>query len=346
MAGLQLVSIVIPCFNEEKFISRVLDSVLANDYPQDRLEVLVADGRSTDGSRGIISDYAGRHPCIRLLDNQLKITSAGLNLGISQARGAYIIIMGAHTLYPSNYISGLVSWLERTGADVAGGTCATLPGADTPLAEAIALGLSHPFGVGNSYFRIGVAAPREVDTVPFGCYRREVFDRIGGFDEDLVRNQDDDLNLRLYKEGGRLLLVPEIVSHYYARDSLGKLWRMFYQYGYFKPLVARKLGRILTARQVVPALFVAGLATTGLCALWSSRCAWLFGVIALSYLGLALFFAHRTARSRGWRVGLGLALVFPALHFSYGLGFLKGVYDFWARRRQKVRDPSGVQLSR
>src|SRR5947199_239080 len=172
-----------------------------------------------------------------------------------------------HAVYSPSYISQLVAALEETGADNVGGVLVTLPANGRPLPRALAVGLSHPFGVGNSYFRIGATERRTVDTVPFGCYRRAVFDRIGVFDEDLVRNQDDELNARLLKQGGRIMLIPEVVSHYYARGSLGQVARMFYQYGYFKPLAAWKVGQIMTLRQVVPALFVCALAVTGALAL-------------------------------------------------------------------------------
>src|SRR5690606_23824190 len=153
------------------------------------------------------------------------------------------------------YVSGLVGWLERSGADGVGGVCETLPGADTPTARAIAVAMAHPFGVGNSWFRIGVREPRLVDTVPFPCYPMELFRRIGGFDEELVRNQDDEFNARLLQRGGRLLLVPGVVSQYYARTRLRNLARMFFQYGLFKPAVIRKTGAVLTVRQLVPAAF-------------------------------------------------------------------------------------------
>ena len=133
--------------------------------------------------------------------------------------------MDAHVQYPRDYISSLVALLEKSGADNVGGVCQTLPAGGSVVARAVAVGMSHPLGVGNSHFRIGAAEDRWVDTVPFGCYRREVFDRIGLFDEELVRNQDDELNLRLIKHGGRILLSPRIVCKYYARDSLSKLWR-------------------------------------------------------------------------------------------------------------------------
>ncbi len=205
-------------------------------------------------------------------------------MGIAAARGTVIVRMDAHVEYPRNYLSSLVGLLEQSGADNVGGVVQTLPANDSPIARAIACGMSHPLGVGNSHFRIGAAEDRWVDTVPFGCYRREVFDRIGLFDEELVRNQDDELNLRLIKHGGRILLSPRIVSKYFARDSLPKLWRMYYQYGYFKPLVVRKLGGVMTARQLLPPLFVLCLFATAIAAPWSRLGLLAFALVAGSYL--------------------------------------------------------------
>ncbi len=237
--GRPRVSIVMPCRNEAAYIGPCLESVLATDYPLDRVEVLVADGRSDDGTREIVEGWAARHPCVRLLDNPARITPAALNMAIRAATGDVIIRMDAHGVYPRDYVSRLVDALQETGADNVGGVVVTLPADDTPVARGIALAFSHPLGVGNAYFRIGVAGPRWVDTVPFGCFRRELFERVGMFDEEMVRNQDDEFNLRVIGRGGRILLLPDVVSRYYARRSLGAVARMFYQYGYFKPLVAR-----------------------------------------------------------------------------------------------------------
>ena len=238
--------------------------------------------------------------------------------------------MDAHSTYPPDYISSLVAWQEKTGADNVGGIWRIIPGSDKSMARAIAVGMSHPFGVGNAHYRIGAAAPRWVDTVPFGCYRREVFARHGLFDEEHVRTEDDEFNLRLRKNGGRLLLVPDIVIDYYARDSLLKIWRMYYYYGYFKPLVAKKLGLVLGLRHFIPSLLVLILAGSLLLGWW-------FPVLArLGFLVLASVISGRCGlcldggQAAGpWGNSL-LALVFPTLHFSYGLGFLKGLADFCA----------------
>jgi glycosyltransferase involved in cell wall biosynthesis len=323
-----------------------LESVLANDYPKDRLEVLVIDGMSEDRTRAIIENYKSRCTFIRLLDNPKKITPAALNIGIASAKGEIIMRMDAHNTYPPNYISGLVGWLEKTQADNVGGVWITLPGNDTAMALAIAIGLSHPFGVGNAYFRIGVKEPRWVDTVPFGCYRREVFDRIGMFDEELVRNQDDEFNLRLLKRGGRILLAPDIVSHYSPRESLMKLWRMYYQYGYFKPLVARKVGAILTIRQVIPAVFVLGLLISGALSLWIGYSRWVLCAIVLAYVVADLGFSICVGFQRRVRCALAVPIVFPVLHLSYGMGYMMGILDHVIIERKRRKNVDEIPLTR
>jgi glycosyltransferase involved in cell wall biosynthesis len=341
-----LVSVVIPCRNEAAWIRPCLESILANDYPNDRLEVLVVDGMSDDGTRAIVEEVAARRPCVRLLDNIKRITPTALNTGIAAARGAILMRMDAHVEYPRDYISKLVLELERSGADNVGGVCQTCPANDTALAQAIAIGMSHRLGVGNSYFRIGASEPRWVDTVPFGCYRREIFERIGGFDEELVRNQDDELNLRLIRAGGRILLVPSVVCRYYARDSLGKLWRMFFQYGYFKPLVTRKVGRLMTLRQLIPAVFVVALFATALAAPWHRAAAALFFAILLAYAAAIVAYGAAPAVRQGVGCALWLCLVFPVLHFSYGFGYLKGVLDFMILCRQAFSKAGMTPISR
>jgi glycosyltransferase involved in cell wall biosynthesis len=342
---LPLVTVIVPCRNEARWIGPCLQSILDNDYPQERLEILVADGQSNDGTQGVVASFASRYPQLRLLANEKKITPAALNLGIAAARGGVIVRMDAHVEYPRDYISSLVGLLERSGADNVGGVCQTLPAGRSAMARAVAVGMSHPLGVGNSHFRIGATADRWVDTVPFGCYRREVFDRIGLFDEELVRNQDDELNLRLIKHGGRILLSPRIVCKYYARDSLPKLWRMYYQYGYFKPLVVRKLGGVMTLRQLLPPLFLLCLVATALAAPWSRLGLLAFAAVAGSYL-LAIGAASAAAIGRlGWAAA-ALMAVFPTLHFSYGSGYIRGALEFLIARRGRKGDAGAVPMSR
>jgi glycosyltransferase involved in cell wall biosynthesis len=281
----------------------------------------------------VIADYAGRYPVIRLIDNPNRTTPHALNLGIARSRGTIIMRMDAHAYYPPNYVADLVVWLEQSGADNVGGAWLTVPADATVTARAIAAVLAHPFGIGNALYRLGTKQPRDVDTVPFGCFRREVFERVGMFDEELVRNQDDEFNFRLLRAGGRVLLVPGVVCRYYARRSVGQVARMLYQYGSFKPLVALKVGRIMTLRQLVPPLWVLGVLLTGVAAPWLATAR----ALAVFILGAYLAVDGACALALGWRhgarVGLAAAGIFPVAHFSYGLGFLRGALALLRRAR-------------
>jgi glycosyltransferase involved in cell wall biosynthesis len=339
-------SVILPCRNEARYIGACLDSILASEFPRAELEVLVVDGGSDDGTRDIVAGYSARHPSIRLLENPKGIVPTALNLGIRAAAGEVIMRMDAHVVYPPDYIPRLLRALDVSGADNVGGCIATVPAGTGPVARAIAIALSHRFGVGNSWFRVGTSSPRLVDTVPFGCYRREVFDRIGMFDEELVRNQDDEFNHRLIRHGGRVLLVPGVVARYYPRGSFAQLARMYYQYGYFKPLVAKKLGRVMTVRQLIPPAFVLGLFAVGVLALaWApARPVWL--AIAASYAVAVAASVLSAPGARDVGAALALAAAFPVIHGSYGAGFLRGAWDVVVRPHRRWAGPSAVPLSR
>ena len=339
-------SVIVPCRNEERYIARCLDSILANDYPAARFEVLVVDGRSEDGTRQQVVEYATRHPSIRLLDNPKRVTPAALNTALREATGEIIVRMDAHAIYPRTYISQLVAALQESGADSVGGLIVTLPANETPTARAIAIGMSHPLGVGNSHFRIGTSERRYVDHIPFFCCRREVFERIGFFDEELIRNQDGEFSSRLIRHGGRILLLPDVVAYYYARDSLRKLARMFYQYGYFKALTARKAGRILGARQLAPAALIVSLAGTIAMSAWVAAAGAVGGAIASVYAALVLGCSARAARTCGIACALRLMLVFPLQHFTYGFGYLRRVLELATRPGHRRPDAALILLSR
>jgi glycosyltransferase involved in cell wall biosynthesis len=325
-----LVSVVIPCRNDELSIARCLDSVLASDYPRERLEILVADGGSSDGTRPILVRYAALHPTIVLLDNPRGTTPAGLNVSIRAASGDIVIRIDARVLYPPGYIPRLVAGLQESGADHVGGLLVTVPADDSPTAQAIAVGLSQGFGM--------------VDRVPLGGYRRAIFDRIGMFDEELIRNQDDELNFRLIMQGGRQVLLPDVRCRYLARRSFRQLADMCYQIGYFKPLLARKVGRDITVRQWIPALLVGCLSSSAAPAMWVPAARYLFALVAGSYALLVVLVAARAAHAHGLRCAAALTLVFPVLHFSYGAGFLRGIRDHLVAPGEP--HPATLQLSR
>ena len=342
-----LVSVIIPCRNEDDYIAQCLDSVLTQDYAQEKLDILVVDGMSEDKTREMVGQYQMRYPCVRLLDNPRKITPCALNLGVKSARGAIIVRMDAHAVYPNDYISKCVHYLKKYGADNVGGIWITLPGKNTKMAKSIAWALASPFGVGNAYFRIGSKKPRYVDTVPFGCYKKEVFEKIGLFDEDLIRNQDGEFNLRLINSGGKILLAPEIVSYYYARDSFLKLGRMYFQYGYFKSLVVKKTGRIISWRQIIPALFICSLLVAGLISFFS-KYAWLiFCLILELYLAATFAFSITiSVKKKDLRFLPFLMVSFATMHFNYGFAYLKGIFDFMVMKKHLKKKIEDLPLTR
>ena len=324
------VTVIVPCRNERRFIERCLASIVASRYPADRMEILVADGMSDDGTRDIIAASIARDTRISMLDNPARTSPAAMNIGIKRARGDVILRMDAHCEYPPDYIPALVSALETTGAANVGGVTAVVPAADTPVAKAIAIALSHVAGMGDSHFRIGAKEAKWVDTVPFGCWKRETFERVGLFDESLPRNQDDEFNMRLARAGGRILLLPTVVTRYFGRETLAQLRRMFYQYGYFKPLAAIRSRSPLRPRQLAPAALVVGLLLGTLLAPLSTG---LLRVVAIAYAFFVVGAAVPTAWISGPSVGAAFLAVLPTMHLAYGVGFLRGTLQFAILKR-------------
>ncbi|HPD54249.1 MAG: glycosyltransferase family 2 protein [Bacteroidia bacterium] len=335
------VSIIIPCRNEGRFIGKVLENILSQDYPASHLEVLIADGRSEDDTRQQVEGFARRYPFIHLLDNPARVVPHALNACIRRSRGEVILRMDAHAIYPNDYVSRLVRALLENRVQNVGGVWVTEPGSDTPMAEAIALASAHRFGIGNADYRLGGGTPRLVDTVPFGCFPRPLFEEIGLFDEELVRNQDDEFNGRIIRSGGKILLLPDLKIRYFARERLSKIRRMFYQYGLFKPLVNRKLGKPATVRQLFPPLLVAGIMLPPAIAYWIPMIGlcWLGGLMA--YLMMVVYFSLRLSNGNGYLLG-ALIRVFPTIHLSYGIGYWIGIIRFLIFRKNqhgKVHDP-------
>jgi GT2 family glycosyltransferase len=339
------ISVIIPSRNEEHFITRCLDSIIHQTYPVDKLEVLVIDGMSEDGTREVIGSYAERYPWVRLIENPKKITPVALNIGIANARGEIIIWMSAHNRYEKDYVTRSVESLEKYRADNVGGIMKTLPREDTFTGHAIVASLSHRFGVGNSYFRVMPKEPKWVDTVFGGCYRREVFDRVGLFNENLVRGQDMEFNLRLKRAGGKTLLVPKIVSYYYARSDIQSFWNHNFVNGLWAilPILYSPIMPV-SLRHLVPLVFVGSLLLTAALGLLWMTFFWLFLTILGSYVLVNLAASFQIAwRERDPRYLILMPFLFGMLHFGYGLGSLWGVFkifgtaQFWQRcfRRKK-----------
>jgi GT2 family glycosyltransferase len=332
---LPLVSAIIAMRNEESFIGKCLTSLANQDYPAELLEILVIDGRSTDRSREVVSSMQEELPNLRLLDNEKKISPVAFNIGINNARGEMLTIISAHCYLASDYVSRCVEYLAKTKADCVGGPIETIAEGET--SKAIALAMSSPFGVGDALFRYS-QEEQYVDTLAFGAYRREVFDRVGLFDEELVGSEDDEFNYRLRSHGGKLFLTPAIKSFYHGRASLRALWTQYFRYGFGKVRVAHKHPKLVRFRHLIPALFVANLVVTALLGLFSPLFALLFGLIVVSYLSLSLLFSVRLASQRGWRSLPLLPLTFACLHLAYGTGFLLGLAHFLVQRIRGVRE--------
>ena len=322
-----MLSVICPIYNEEKYIANCIESILLQDYPKDDLEVLFVDGMSKDRTREIVAEYTRKYPFIRLIDNPEKIVPYAMNYGIKASKGEVIIRLDGHVEYPTNYFSELVKQLNVLDADNVGALCETLPCGPSTKELAIAEALSSSFGMGNSYFRIGCDEVKEVDTVPFGCFKRSVFEKVGLYDNELIRNQDDELNGRIIKSGGKIYLIPSIVTKYFARDKISKVRKMFYQYGLYKPLVNKKLGAPATIRQFFPLVFVLGLILGAILSFihWIFAGIYLF-VVSL-YLLLACFFTAKSVKRTG-KFGLFLYQPFTyfTVHTSYGWGYLVGIY--------------------
>jgi len=322
-----MLSIICPVYNEEKYIVQFLNSLLQQDYPKDNLEILLVDGMSKDGTREVVADYISQYPFIRLIDNPNKIVPYAMNKGIEAARGDIIIRLDAHAEFPPNYFSELVTQLDKLeGAENVGGVCVTLPYNNTSRAIAIAECLSHKFGMGNSYFRVGSKEIMSVDTVPFGCFRKALFNRVGLYDSELIRNQDDELNGRIKKNGGMIYLLPHLKIKYYARDKIKKVWNMFYQYGLYKPLVNKKLGSPATVRQFFPLLFVLGLYIGLLIGIIYPPLLYVYLAVLLLYWGIGLSIGIQKAK-RWHRVGIifFMPMIFFIIHYAYGWGYITGI---------------------
>lgn len=338
------VTVILPVRNEADFIARCLQSLQASDYPADRMEFLVVDGMSDDATRTIVQEIAARDPRVRLLDNPERIAPHAMNRGVRAARGAIIIRVDGHAEVEPDFVRQSVAVLQvHPECWCVGGPIQTI-NADF-VGQTIAAAMSTPVGVGNAMFRLG-NYEGYVDTIAFGAYWRWAFDKAGMFDEELVRNQDDEFNARLIQRGGKIFMSQCIRSRYYPRTSLRKLWRQYYQYGFWRIRTIQKLGKPASLRQLAPLLLVAGMGVLALAALVWGPARWLFaGTVALYLLGL-LVGAVQVARRAGLRSFLLAPIVFILLHWGYGLGSLKGVLWFVILRRGPAQQPQDHALSR
>lgn len=321
-----MLSVICPIYNEEKYIVACIDSIIAQDYPKEDLEVLLMDGMSTDRTRELISHYLPSCPYLHLLDNPGRTAPRALNRGIAEARGDVILRIDAHSSYPSNYFSTLVRRLFELNADNVGAVWKTVVLNETPKSLAIREVLSHSLGVGNALFRTGITEVREVDTVPFGCWRRDVFDKYGLFDERLTRNQDIELNKRILRGGGKIYLVPDTYCTYYARETFDKLFDNNFSNGKWNIMTVyytREMSS-LSLRHFVPLFFILSLLLPAIAGFFWHPLWLITALILLIYLALIGTVSAKLAKSKGLSF-IRLIESFFILHFSYGLGSLVGL---------------------
>lgn len=318
------VTVIIPARNEKAYISECLDSFVSQTYPQNLLEIFVCDGMSSDGTREIVGKYEEKYNNIRLIDNIGLSAPKGMNAGIRNSRGDIIIIFGAHAYADRDFVTNNVKALKSEKVGCSGGPIETI--SENDKGRAIALAMSSPFGVGNALFRYS-RKKLFVDTVAFGAYWKSVLDDTGYFDEELVRNQDDELNLRVTEKGYRILLSPDIKSFYYSRPSYRKLWRQYFQYGFWKVRVMQKHGRTASIRHIVPLAFVLFNILGLVLGIFFKDILTVWGSVISIYLLCDLFFSLKCGKNI--KYALYIIPVFPILHLSYGLGFLEGLVNFY-----------------
>ena len=325
-----LVSVICPIYNEEKYISKCIDSIIAQDYPKEDLEVLFIYGMSSDKTRDIVADYQVNCPFIHLLDNPNRIVPCAMNIGIKAARGEIIIRLDGHALYPQDYFSKIVEWHQKLpDAWNVGGVCDTRVVNSTPISEAIAKVMSDKFGVGNSTFRTGT--DREflrVDTVPFGAYKSFVFDRVGAYNERLVRCQDIELNKRVAHAGGPIYMIPSIRCTYIPRENLKSFYRNRYLTGYWVILTCfiTQTTKNLGLRHFVPALFVLALLLPIILGLFWRPFFLISVSVSLLYIVAMLFRSVMIVDER--TTVFSLLKAFCCIHFSYGLGSLSALFSY------------------
>jgi glycosyltransferase involved in cell wall biosynthesis len=322
------VSVIMPVRNEGRFIDLSLGAVLAQDYPADRFEVLVVDGSSTDGTRERLAEISRTDSRVRVLDNPRRIVPPALNIALREVRGSVVVRVDGHCEIAPDYVSKAVRHLQVDCVDAVGGPLDTV--GETWAARVIAAAMSSPFGVGGSAFRTRSNETMLTDTVAFPAYSAAILRAAGPFDEELVRNQDDEYNYRIRKMGGRVLLAADVRARYFSRSGFRALWRQYLQYGYWKVRVMQKHPRQMRWRQFVPAAFV--LSLLGALALAVTPVGWRAAELLIALYAIAIgAAATQVTRRRGWRLLSGLVLAFPILHVSYGLGFLTGIVRFAGR---------------
>lgn len=331
-----LVSIIVPCYNEQATIRILLEAVRCQTIALDTLEVVIADGQSTDGTRAEIDAYRREHPELEicLVENHQRNIPAGLNRAIEAARGLYVVRLDAHSAPAPDYVENCLADLQAGLAENVGGVWEIKPRGGGIMQRAIAMAASHRLGVGDALYRYA-SQPGYVDTVPFGSFCKETFDRFGTFDESLLTNEDYEFNARLRQQGGRVWLNPRIRSIYYARPTLATLAKQYWRYGFWKFRMLRRYPQTIRWRQALPPVFVLSLVVMTILAVF-----WTPARMLLA-LELALYFAILVAacvgiarQEKDWRLSLVVPAAIATMHLSWGSGFLWSVLTPYKSRTQ------------
>ena len=324
------VSVVVPCYNEERHIGQVLAG-LAGQWEAGDYEVVVVDGMSEDGTRAEIERFRRAHarPEVRVVDNPARNIPAAVNIGIGAARGEIVVRMDAHSVPSENYVRRCVEVLRAGAADIVGMPWRIRPGAETVTARAVAAAVAHPFGIGDAKYRLsesGRAEQHAVDTVPFGAFRKELWRELGGYNENLLANEDYDFNYRARQSGRRVVLDTSACSDYFARPTLRALAAQYFRYGSWKARMLRLHPRSVRLRQLVAPAFVLALALPAAAGLFWTPAWWFFAATLGSYAAVALLFSARlAARAGDARLAAALPVVFFTIHATWGAGFLLGL---------------------
>ncbi len=326
-----IVSVVMPVYNEEKYIDKCIQSLLLQDYSRENMEWIFVDGNSKDRTVEILKDYSEKFPnLIRIYSNPNKIVPYAMNIGIAEAKGKYIVRLDAHADYAIDYISKCVYYLDNTDAENVGGVAETK--SHGIIGNAIAKMLSSKFGVGNSQFRTN-GKSGYVDTVPFGAFKREVFSKYGGYDERLVRNQDNEMNYRIRKNGGKIYLAKDIHLSYYCRDTIQSICQMARKNGEWNIITMKLCPGSMGLRHFIPLSFVVSIMMLFLLGFLWWPCWGLLGLECLLYLGLDILFSAR--QCNGIKEFFLLLILFPLFHVNYGIGSLKGVFLLFSKKYRK-----------
>lgn len=321
----KFITIIIPVYNEEKYIYKCIESLIKIDYPKELLEIIFVDGMSTDDTRKVISEFSKKYNFIKLIENKKKIAPIAMNLGIDIAKGELIMRMDAHSSYPNDYVRKLVEWKDKLKADNVGAICRTEVINKNKTSMAIIKVLSNKFGVGNGLFRIGVNDVTSVDTVPFGIYDKNLLKKIGGYDERLVRNQDIELNKRILSGGGKIFLVPDTYFVYYSRENLKDFMKNNYLNGLWNILTCKytKKFTCLSFRHFIPLAFLLSIILPAILSIFYWKFAIISLIIFLIYLFVIIIVSIKIYDNDTNLINLIMSFI--ALHFSYGLGSFMGI---------------------